>query len=242
MTKLTMMVCPHDTVKEPDRWYRLEQYLVQKLGTEMQFELSLDFEDFHANLNNAHVAFLNPMDCLKMRKQGYLPLVRIDGNYDEAVLVASTEVASPTVAMLQGETLASVESQIPTKIALMMLKNNGVAPAGILNKDSWLSVMSGIWNGEATFGIVYKDTYDNLSDQGKSMVQFVAESNEQHAFHCFSIAPSLADRADEITALLTEMHNDPQGQEVLQELGIPRWVQITQAELDQMEQLMTMSI
>lgn len=239
MSKLTMMICPHDTVKEPDRWYRLEQYLVQRLGLALQFNLSLDFEDFHSTLQQADIAYLNPMDCLRMRATaGFIPLVRAADRYDEAIIVASTETAAPTLQAVQGAKIASVVSQIPTGIALMMLKEQGVTPGSIENRDSWLSVISAIWNGEVPFGVVYKDTYDNLSDHGKSLVQPFATSQLNQAFHCLSVGPRLSNRAVDITALLLDMPNDPTGSEVLAELNIRQWVEIMPEELTQMQALL----
>ncbi len=240
MSKSTMMVCPHDTIHEPDRWYRLEQYLVRKLGVEIMFELSIDFQDFHDNLSKANMAYLNPVDCLKMRaNHGFIPLVRPADRYDEAVFVTSPDMSGPTLAAIQGATLATVPNQMPTQIALHILKEQGVAPADIHYKDSWQSVISEVWNGASNFGIVYKDTYDNLSDQGKSLIQMFHTSNERQAFHCFSVGPNLADRKDEIANVLGSMDADSEGKEVLSELALTQWVPITPEELATMEALMS---
>jgi ABC-type phosphate/phosphonate transport system substrate-binding protein len=56
------------------------------------------------------------------------------------------------------------------------------------------------------------------------------------------VAPGLVERKDDIKALMLGMAADAQGSEVLAELHISQWVEITDAELAQMEQLLTMSI
>lgn len=213
------------------------------MGLQIQFEISLDFQDFHENLHAAHIAYLNPTDCLKMRTDhGFVPLVRAEGHFDEAVFVTHPETASPTLAAMSGVDVASVRSQIPTRIALNMLHSQGVQIGKLQDKESWLSVISSVWGNEVDFGILYRDTYEHLSDQGKSMIQVIATSDEQKAFHCLSVAPALADKQQEITQALLAMADDAQGKEVLAELDIPRWVPITDDELTTMQRLMEMEI
>ncbi len=243
MSSAMMMVCPHDTVHNPDRWYRLEQYLVKQLGIEMHLEFALDFADFRENVPRAGIAYLNPNDCLQTRQQhGFVPLVRAAGQHDEATFVASPDVANPTLASIAGQKLVTVTSQIPTRIGLHMLHEQGIAPAEIINQESWQAVMSAIFRGEAQFGIMYTDSYDHLSDQGKSMAIPFATSDAQKAFHCLSVAPSLVARAADITATLAAMPNDPTGKEVLTELGISAWEPITDDQITAMENLMAMDV
>jgi phosphonate transport system substrate-binding protein len=240
MSTLTLMICPHDTIHEPERWYHLEKYLAQKLGIEMQFEMSLDFPDFHANIAKGDIIYANPTDHLNiLSKQGYLPLVRPADLCDEAVFVANTEIASPTLESLQGVELATVKELIPTYVALHALKSKGIAPGSLHHRDSWQGVISTVWNGEAQYGIVYKDTYDKLSEHGKSMVNAFAATDEGIAYHTIDIGPGLADRKDEIMQVFLAMETDEEGRSVLNELDITKWQPVQQADLDKMAELMT---
>lgn len=239
MNKFTFMVCPHDTVHNPERWYRFEQYLIQKLNLEMQFDISLDMADFQENLLKSHIVYTNPSDRMNLlTNQGYVPLVKPLNIFDEAIFVASAELASPTLESLQGAKLATVQGSIVTSIALHMLKERGIAPGDIEGRDSWLAVISSIWNGQVEFGIVYKDTYAVLSDQSKGMVQVLATSDVRKAFHTIDISPVLADRQQEICAVLLGMDGDEQGRSVLGELGIEKWQPVTADELATMQQIM----
>lgn len=239
MSQITLMVCPHDTARGPEGWYRLAQYITQKLEIGVHFELSMDFEDFHAGLSAATMVYGNPTDSFKLiQEQGYIPLVRPAGLYDEVVLVANTDVANPTIESLQGESIATVKQLLPTKIALRMLERHSVTPGDLLDCESWLSVIRSVWQGDARYGIVYKDTYDELSEQGKGMVNMVAISDEQVAFHCLNIAPSLAAHQGDIEAIFLHMDTDPTGGEVLQELQhISKWVAVTTADCDKMKEI-----
>jgi phosphonate transport system substrate-binding protein len=233
------MVCPHDTVHKPERWYRLEQYLIQRLGIEMQFTISLDATDFQENLGSADIVYTNPSDKFAiLANKGFVSVARPADKYDEAVFVAHPDITDTSMEALRGAEIISVTSLIPTKIARHVLQSNGIEMGTIHAKDSWLSVISGVWNQEANFGIVYKDTYDNLSEQGKGMVNLVTATSEQQAFHTIDIGPKLIDRQDEITQLFLNMHTDEQGKQVLAELEVPQWLPVTPEELSAMERLM----
>lgn len=225
---LNLMVCPHDTANNPDRWYMFVQYLAQKLDDHINFEISLDFADFHDHMNNADILYANPTDSVTLiDTKGFAALVRPSNKFDEVVFVANEEVASPTLQSLDGAQIASVKSLLPTKIALHILDEAGIKPAEILDNDSWTSVISSIWRGEATYGIIYKDTYDELSEQGKGMVNVFSTSDEKIAFHNVVVGNNgLAKKAD-IEGALLAMHSDDKGKEVLTALGIDQWLATT---------------
>jgi hypothetical protein len=233
------MVCPHDTVKEPERWYRLEHYLIHHLGVDIQFDISLDAIDFETNLEHADIVYTNPSDKLRiLAPKGFVSVARPANLYDETVLVANTEVEAPTLEALQGADIATVKSLMPTRIAFHLLSQKGITPGTIHDKDSWLSVISSVWNKEVEFGFVYKDTYNNLSDQGKAMIQVFATTNEQKAFHTIDIGPKLLDRQAEVEQIFLHMDADEQGREVLNELGIEKWLAVPQESITLMEQIM----
>ncbi len=234
----TFLVCPHDTASHPERWYMFVQYLAQQLSTHIQFDISLDFEDFHSMMGSADLVYANPSDTFHlMQQKGLTPLVRPENIYDEVVFVASHDIANPTLESLQGARLASVTSLLPTNIALHILKNRSIEPAEVVDHESWLSVMGAIWRGEVEYGIVYKDTYDELSEQGKGMGNAFHVSNERIAFHALGFEPALAAQRQELERVLLGMHTDEKGQEVLKELHVTRWVSIAQSELDTMQHI-----
>lgn len=228
----TLMVCPHDTVRSAEGWYRLVQYLTARIGLELHFELALDFADFAAHVAEADLAYLSPKDCYTTRRNhGFTPLVRPQGIYDEAVVIAAAEDSAATLEGIAGAPLATVPALLPAKIGLGLLQRRGIAPGEIRECESWLAVVRNVWGGEVRYGIIYRDAYAELSDQGKAMVRVLAATEEQAAFHCMSVGPRLAERAGAIAEALAAMAGDPLGQEVLGEIHIPGWAPITPDEL-----------
>ncbi|NJP05203.1 MAG: phosphate/phosphite/phosphonate ABC transporter substrate-binding protein [Chloroflexaceae bacterium] len=243
MTKYTFMVCPHDTIHNPERWYELERYFIARLGTEVLFEMAIDFLDFQENVPKADIVYTNPSDRISILKaHGYVPVARPMNTYDEVVLVASTEVANPSINSLQGAEIATVTSLIPTHLSFDLLHRQGIKAGALHHKESWQAVISSVWNHEVEFGFVYKDTYDHLSDHGKSLINMFYVSDERKAFHTLEISPRLADRKSEIEQLLLGMDADAAGQTLLQTLDIEKWLPVTDEEMGIMEQLMSIEL
>jgi hypothetical protein len=235
---LTFLVCPHDTATNPLRWQLLGQYLSQKLDLHIHFEIMLDFADFRDHMTSADLVYANPIDSLQLMQQhGFVAVARPANIYDEAVFVANPEIRAPTLESLNGQPVSSVRSMLPTKIALSMLERQAITPAEVVDHDSWTSVIASIWRNDTPFGIVYKDTYDELSDQGKEMVQLIATSDEQVAFHSMLIGNEGLAYQEQFVQTLTHMDTDDKGIDILHELHFAQWVATTQANLDQMRQV-----
>lgn len=234
---LEMMVCPHDTASNPDRWYVFLQYLAQHLDTQMQFDVALDFADFQQNLARADLVYANPSDTLKLIAEGLSVLARPSNLHDEVVFVANPEIENPSLESLNGQELVSVAHLQPTKLALHILKEKGITPSGIADRDSWTAVIGSIWRGEANYGLLYRDTYQELSEQGKGMVQAFYSSDERVNFHNMLVGRKAADQQEAIAQILQNMHTDEKGKEVLSELGIEQWVPTTQDDIENIRRI-----
>ncbi|MEB3179668.1 MAG: PhnD/SsuA/transferrin family substrate-binding protein [Nostocaceae cyanobacterium] len=238
MISLTLLVCPHDTAREPDRWFRFAQYCSTHLETSVHFSLSLDFEDFHQQLDKADIVYANPTDSIRLVKQsGFCFLARPMNQYDEVLFIANPQVPNPSLASFQGEKLATVEGLLPTKIALSLLKKQGIQPSGLIGKPSWLSVVSAVSKGEANFGIVYKDTYLEMSAKMQGLVNPFNSSDEKVAFHSLVLSPRAIEYRDKLEHLLLTMQTDDKGHNVLREVHLQGWESITSENISTLEHL-----
>lgn len=239
METYSLAVCPHDTVRNSEGWYRLVQYLSGHLNANVHFTLALDFADFHERFATSDLVYANPSDTLKLVDQhGYTPLVRVVGRYDEAVLVAGAEGPKPALTNLAGAKLATISEQLPTVLALRMLSTQGVTPGELLNRPTWLSVVQAVWSGDAPYGILAYDAYADLSPQGQAMVQLITTTSEHCAFHTFCVGPKLAAQAETLRQLLLAMGGNDQGKEVLADLSITGWEAVSDAEVATMRGVM----
>ncbi|NJK78987.1 MAG: phosphate/phosphite/phosphonate ABC transporter substrate-binding protein [Chloroflexaceae bacterium] len=239
MAQFTMMVCPHDTVHEPERWHRLKQYLAKVIGETVHLSLSLDFPDFQEHLHEAAIVYANPGDTLKLVDgQGYIAVAHPTNLFDEAVFVASESSDTSSLAVLNGATITTVTNLIASKVAVRSLRKQGITPGGFEHTDSWLSVVGCLWRGECQYGIVYRDTYEGLSEQGKGMVKLIGNTDEHVAFHSLLISPALADKQAALTEALLAMSNEPAGKAILDELKIAAWAPVTSEQLATMGAVM----
>lgn len=232
MTTLTLMVCPHDTANNPDRWYLFAQYLSQTLAVSLSFDLALDFADFRERLPQADLVYANPADSLTLLDQGFVSLARPANLYDEVVFIANHDSVNPSIHTIQGQEIASVTTMLATKVGLRFLKRQGVQPVRVLHRDSWLGVIGSVWRGEAPFGIVYKDTFNELSDQGKCMCVHVATSDERMMFHSIVAGRKATEYQNSIGEVLLNMDTDEKGLAVLYELHIPQWLPVHPDEVE----------
>ncbi len=237
MSSVMMKVCPHDTIHEPERWTELAMYLNAATEAGLVFDISIDFPDFHEHLDQAGLVYANPSDTLNLvTNDQFIVLARPAGRFDEAVLVCNTEQEA-TLTGINGKPLSTVVSLLPTKIAIQMLAKQGIVPSELHPVDSWQAVIGCIWRGECQYGIVYKDTYDRLSEHGKSMVTLLAATNERVAFHSLLVGPALANRANALRETLFAMPNDPCGKALLERLKITAWEPVSEAALAAMQAL-----
>lgn len=223
MSKLNLMICPHDTAKNPEKWFRFLQYLNRNLDFIVQLTISLDFKEFHDRLSTADLVYANPTDGANLvQNNQFIPIVRSTNLSDEVVFIANPNLDNPSLQSYQGAKVVTVNNMV-TKLATSILQHQEITPTELINKDSWLGVINAIAKNEASLGFVYKDTYDELSPKTKEMITAIATSSEHRAFHALYLSPKYGDRAQAISSALQKMHLDPMGQGVLQELKIAAW-------------------
>lgn len=237
MQRLEMMVCPHDTASNPERWFLFAQYLSQITGWGMHFAPSLDFADFQAGMAQADLVYANPQHALKLSAQhGYLPLARAGNLYDEAVLVTTSECEC-ALSDFHGASVVSVPSMLVTPVALQFLARAGIVPQAVQPAGSWMGVVHALYKGEARFGILYKDFYAGMGRLSRQQVRVLGETDARLVYHCFMLAPRHAASADEIRQALLDMADHPRGAEILRDLHMERMIPVQPEDLDALRAL-----
>jgi phosphonate transport system substrate-binding protein len=233
MNNITFMVCPHDTAKNPARWFMFAQFLTQRIHNSIRFEQSLDFADFHEKLNSGGLIYANPQDSLALIKtHGYLPIARPVNLFDEIVFLASNSIEAPTLQDFADNTVISVTSMMVTQVGLKYLERLNIKPLEVLSRPSWMAVVKNIFRNENDFGLVYKDFYDGLTNLSKSGLQKVGETQDATIHHNFLISPALQTMKDTIQHYLLTMRNDsPQGAKILDNLGIQKLVPVSKNDI-----------
>ena len=236
-----MMVCPHDTAKNPERWFIFAQYLSRHLSpyldtesstTSVHFQQSLDFAEFQAGMASADVVYANPQHALVLaEKHGFIPLVRAGNLYDEAVCITCADCDAQLADMHQS-TVATVTSMLVTNVALKSLARQDVSPATLQPAASWMAVVQSIYRGDARFGILYKDFYTGMSALSRKQIKVLGETEERAVYHCFMLAPQHAKHLENVRSTLLAMKDDDRGGEILAELSMQALLPVGQEELE----------
>ncbi|MEW6445588.1 MAG: phosphate/phosphite/phosphonate ABC transporter substrate-binding protein [Pseudomonadota bacterium] len=239
MNRLNLMVCPHDTARNPERWFLFAQYLSQRIEVAVHFEQSLDFAEFQAGMTSSDLVYANPQHALALLDQhGYIPLARASNLYDEAVLVACAECDAQAADFHQAE-VATVPGMLVTQVALASLGRVGVTPASLRPAANWMGVVQALYKNETRLGFLYKDFYEGMSNLSRKQIRVIGETREQSAYHCFMLAPCQAGRAEAIRGALIAMSGDSRGASILRELLMDTLVEVNTSALAGLRSLRT---
>jgi len=239
MNHIKLMVCPHDTAKNPENWFNFALYLSKTIKSSFLFEKSLDFLDFHQQLTSSGIIYANPQDSVKLIKEhGYIPVARPSNLSDEIIFVANKKLNTPKVTDIKDKTVVSVDSMMVTKVGIKCLHENNINPAKIESKESWMAVVKSIFRNEADYAMIYKDFYEGLNGLTKSGIQKIGETSDGTIHHNLLVSPQLADTADLIQSCLVQMHeNSEKSREILAALHIEKLVEVSKDEILKFEAL-----
>ena len=244
MSNIKLMVCPHDTAKNPENWYNFAQYLAQQITSSVFFEKSIDFPDFHGKLTDGGLIYANPQDSVRLiQDHNYLPVARPSNLSDEIIFIANKAINSPQIADLADQAVISVESMMVTKVGLKYLLDQGITPSRIDSKESWMAVIKSIFRGESNYAMVYKHFYEGLNGLSKSGLQKIGRTSAGTIHHNLLVSPKLAESVVNIQQCLLQMHeSSDRSREILASLNIEKLVTIDKDEILKFEALHKYSI
>jgi hypothetical protein len=238
MTKYKLMVCPHDTAKNPERWFLFALHLGKITNSTISFKSSVDFKEFHEKLTSSDLIYANPQDSLQLYKEkNYIPLAHPGGLYDEVVFIANKNVEHKSVQSINNQSVASVRSMMPTCLAVEHLLKEGVKPSVVTNKDSWMGVIKSVYKGDIPYGFVYRDFYESLNTLTRDAVEVIDVTNNKKIFHMFMLSPEYSEHVEQFSHALLNYHNDPKGNEILAQLNMSQLRKVDLQALDDLEDL-----
>lgn len=242
MSDLKFMVCPHDTASNPDKWFQLAQYLSKHLSAAVKFSQSIDFAEYHQQLTEGALIYANPQDSLRLIKEhDYIPIARSSNLFDEIVFIASLGIDAPTMNDLLNSEINSVNSMMVTRVGVKHLLDNELAPKAIRSQASWMAVVKSIYRDEGEFGMVYKDFYDGLNSLTKKGFTTLEQTQDGTIYHSVLVSSDFKEVASDIQSCLVEMsEKDERAKEILQELGIDKFITVNSDDILQFEELSTL--
>jgi phosphonate transport system substrate-binding protein len=219
-------------------WYIFNTWFQKQTGLNIHLNLYHSFEEQQIAIDNNKndIVYVNPFDAVRLvRDKGFVPIAKVEGRLDEAVIVVKAESPLETMEAFEPNLkLAMTENPDVNMISMMLLEavdlNNGNIQK--TTYDSYIIMVKNLLKGEVEAGIFLEKAYDELSAGVKKQLKIVLRSDLEELYHSFLIGPELADRQAEIQSLLVSMGDNPIGKGVLGALGFKSWCKIENEEME----------
>jgi phosphonate transport system substrate-binding protein len=216
-----LSVCPHVTAKHIAGWFVLNSYLQRNLNISIRFEPNDNFiEERNRVLNGGYsIVYANPFSAaVFIHKLGFVPVAKPVGVFDETILVGGLDQGIPARRPLR---VASAADKLITHalgLSLLQAQNISSSDCEFQFVGSHLKAAQAVIEGRADLAFVFNETWNSLSESTRQPLAVIGQTSSKGAFHCFCIAPDLADRLEQVQTILCNMQNDAQGKKVLEDI------------------------
>lgn len=228
-------VCPHDTAKNLAGWFILNTYLQRNLGCRLHFEPKDNFIQERAAVlaGPYRLVYANPFSAAIFRKErGFIPVARPAGVFDETFLVAA---AGKGIGEHRPLRIASATDKlIVHALGIGLLEEQGIpiADCEFVFVGTHLAAAQAVIQGKTDLAFVYNETWQGMTDTTRQALQLLAETRSRRAYHCFCLAPEWQDKFQTLQDLLCNMHTQPQGSRILEDLHFTRFEPAAESDLD----------
>ncbi len=158
-------ICPHDTESEEllNEWIKIKDKIALKINKKINF---ITFKDYYDELENfdkiaTDIYYASPVIAYKLKKLGYIPVAKIKGQFDSFVLVGELN---------QKEITTVITVNLETHIAPLLYVNEiDFTKTKIKYVNKQKEIIKFINNKKADIGIVYKEVFDKLNPDIKTI-------------------------------------------------------------------------
>ena len=237
-------VSPDFTPDHLSGWYIFNTWLQKQSNTAIHLEMYNDFNSQREAIQNDTIdlIYANPFDAaMLVREKGFQPLVKAEGESDEALLAVNAENTVEDVAHLaEGIKVSFTEDPDVHMMGMIMLEPGDLDASNItpVLANSYVLVAKHLLKGDADVGIFLAEAYDDLSNMIQKQLKILVRSQISVIHHSLMIGPKLIDKRDEIQKILVEMNADEKGTGVLASLGFNAWEKVDDDEMEFMIDLM----
>lgn len=233
-------VCPHDTAKNQVGWFTLNTYLQRLLELRMRFEPQDNVMEERKTVLSSphHIVYANPFSAVCFAAEGFIPVARPVGVFDETMLVIKSDFDLAT-ATKPVKIASASDKLIIHPLGITLLPSVGLSESDVVFEfvGNHMNAVKAVLNGTAQMAFVFNETWAGMSKTTREMLTVVAETKDGSAFHCFLVGPELKDRAAEVQKVLVGMSTDPAGKSILDELGLKGLEAVSPDVLDPIKKL-----
>ncbi|MGR9107482.1 MAG: phosphate/phosphite/phosphonate ABC transporter substrate-binding protein [Gammaproteobacteria bacterium] len=231
-------VSPDFTPDHLSGWYIFNTWLQRKTGEAIHLEMYDTFQKQRDAINQDQIdlIYANPFDAaMLVREKGFSPLVKPQGDSDEALIAANAESENRSVEDLKpGTRIAGTDDPDVLMMGLIMLEPADLNKSNItlIDSDTYITVAKHLLRGEADAGIFLAEAFDDLSGVVKNQLRILVRSQISVIHHSLMIGPKLAEKRTAIQNELLNMLEDEKGKGVLESLGFKSWQVVDDEEME----------
>ena len=226
-------------------WQIFNTWLQRQLSEAIHFELYDSFEQQRQAIlqDKIDLIYANPYDAaMLVREKGFQAMAKAGNKSDEAMIVVNADSHFKKIEDLTpGIKVATTDDPDVNMMGMIMLE-----PADLTRQqvefvpcDSYVLVAKQLLRQTSDVGFFLEEAYRDLSSMVREQMHVLVSSQIQVIQHVLLVAPTLANRKEELTRMLLAMEQDAKGQGVLESLGISSWQALSQEEVEFMIDLMS---
>jgi anti-anti-sigma factor len=203
-------------------WYLLNTYLQRKLNRAIHFEQASNAPDG----NMTDLLFAKPFEaCAMMNHYDFIPILKPDAQFDEVVILTRADDKRSLVD-LEGLTVSvATEGSFVYLLGRFLCDESGINSSKFIFDfaGNEIKALQSLIRGKCDLIFMLKKTFLGLSSFSRNNVQKLDESVTDFATHLLCISPQLQDHAEELVRVLSDMKEDSQGQQILNDIQIEGW-------------------
>ncbi|RRD68317.1 phosphate/phosphite/phosphonate ABC transporter substrate-binding protein [Comamonadaceae bacterium OH2310_COT-174] len=224
---LNLLIAPDFAPERFAGWHMLNTLLQKKSGLHLHLLTPASAAE-QAELiaqGHVHLVYANPFDAASMvREAGYRAIARPVGKSDEMVIATSAGSALGSVEDLQpGARIALTDNKDVKLIGLRLLEPADLGEADVQWQlvDNYQAAARLAIKGEVDASFFLAEAYHSLSRLTRSQLKPLIESKLADITHVLLVQGGIEpDAAQRISAALLDLKGTPDGQPVLDELGM----------------------
>lgn len=226
---LNLSVSPDFPPSHLSGWFIFNTWLQRQLGEGVHLELYDSFEAQREDIRNGKIdlIYANPYDAsMLVRELGFRVLVRPRNRADETLIATAAADSRNQVEDLEpGITVATTADPDVHTMGMIMLESADLDGSNVtfLELDSYVLVAKALLNGKADVGFFLKAGYDELSELIRKKMKPLVSSQISVVHHTLVAGPRMEQHIPLLLERLTNMENDPKGQDVLKSMGLDGW-------------------
>ena len=228
MNELTynLLIAPDFSPERFAGWHMFNTLVQKRANLNMHLNTPASHTEQQALIDagSIDIIYANPFDAaVLIRDQGYRALARPIAKSDEMVIVTSINSDINSLEdIAKGATVAMADNRDVKLIGLRLLEAVDLEETDLTWQmtDTYQAAARQVIKGEAQVAFFLAEIYHSLSRLTKTQLSVLIESDLADISHVLLIKEDL-DKADDLAQAILSFHDDQDGKEALDELGIP---------------------